>query len=164
MQLFGLINTSCKRNRRITGTYRKDRRETQAARKELKNIKWNQLPSLTQHTGLGNCRWSEYLINQKLFISPKVKKVIQIKIICLIFGNFLNQCQVHISRKAGAIHKSGEEEGGGLLLYFCSYIWRKTLNSNLVSACFKAGTAPWGPFLLWGYTHITDIWGCAALW
>lgn len=35
------------------------------------------------------------------------------KIICLIFSNFLNQCQVHIYRKADAFHKTGEEERGG---------------------------------------------------
>lgn len=35
------------------------------------------------------------------------------KIICLIFSNFLNQCQVHIYRKADAFPKAGEEERGG---------------------------------------------------
>lgn len=35
------------------------------------------------------------------------------KIICWIFSNFLNQCQVHIYRKADAFHKTAEEEGAG---------------------------------------------------
>lgn len=41
------------------------------------------------------------------------KILIQVKIICLIFSNFLNQCQVHIYRKADAFHKTGEEAGRG---------------------------------------------------
>jgi len=66
------------------------------------------------------------------------------KIICLIFSNFLNWCQVHIYRKADALHKTGEEEGGGLLPYSCSYIRRKMLNSHLILPASKQGLDPGG--------------------